>query len=288
MRGTLVKVVLLLLLILCGSTIVYVSNVLRGDGGKPGELVVEESELSWPPEDDRLKATPLQYRLKNSGSTDVRIKRIVSGCGCTVPSLTKTLVRPGEMCEVLVPPLRTEIVSAERVVPITLFTDSPLTPQVALSLRLVDRRPPPFLVTAGGTVTFHDPSPGKTTQFAVKTVEEFHSEPSAPDVTSPDPYIQLKYLDIEQQQTERDARVVYRTYKYAAELIDPLPSDNFHSAIRVRDPFAPGHEISVLVKGTAIPPVRIQPAKLVLDASGERSRPTPTRMMVVTNFTVSG
>ena len=60
----------------------------------------------------------------------------------------------------------------ERILPITLNTDSPATPRITLNFRMLGSRKPPFLLDIEGDLAcVADPPEAETRQIVVTTVE---------------------------------------------------------------------------------------------------------------------
>ena len=114
------------------------------NASRPGKILVKETSITVrsSPEGDIRDKSDLnaKFQLFNSGGEPVNVLAVESGCGCARPTVHPEKILPGEVATVDVQV--DEIPIGERVVPISLTTDSSATPQVVLSVKVIGRRPP--------------------------------------------------------------------------------------------------------------------------------------------------
>lgn len=135
--------------------IILMTILLAGIWGS----VAGASVLEFEEKDVQLEASLLDegveavFRFVNSGEAPVRIERIRSSCGCTVPKLEKRLYQPGEAGEI-----RARFTfggrSGEQRKVVRVYTDEKGVPPIRLSLgthipKWAEREPPLLLWRAG-------------------------------------------------------------------------------------------------------------------------------------------
>ena len=117
------------------------------------------------------KVAKVRFPIKNVGGKQVRIVSMSSGCGCAVPKIEPKVIEPGKTGYVEVEAASPLI--GEKLVTITLETDSAKTPILPLQLRLVGGGSPPFLLSAEGDLSYHeDIARSKPRQIEVLTIEK--------------------------------------------------------------------------------------------------------------------
>lgn len=239
-----------------------------------GELVPREKFLIWENEADPMAAGSLpasvQFVLTNVGKVPVTITGVESSCGCAKPVVTPNLVEPGRTATVDV--VATAIPVGEKNVPITIQTDSSVTPHVELVLRLIGNRKPPFLFKTMGDLTFRGKYPIKDTRtFTVITIENVNEK------TEPEIQCDLPFLKITQaSRTDKPYRVedvVMRYRTYTVSFMEKPDADSFFGRVAVSDPWDKRTHIDVNIIGQ-LQSSRIKsvPATIQLDKSLSTSR----------------
>lgn len=192
---------------------------------EPGLLIATEPTVTWhgaaEPGDPLEGSGFATFRLKNTGGTSVHVVSVQSGCGCAKPTVEPDLVKPGRTAEVRVKATAPPV--GERSVEIVLHTDSPLTPEIPLKLVLVSRRPPPFLVNAGGDLTFlTKPDDDQPQEVWVAAAEQNGYEGPHPRVESSLPYLSFQLISrAEKPYPGRDA--VQVMYSFACRFSEEPP-----------------------------------------------------------------
>ena len=237
----------------------------------PGNLVAREDVVLWksPRDQEGRSASQVEARfeLENHGSTPVRILTIKAGCGCTSPRVEPSLVPPGGTALVSVSAL---LPIGDKTVPITLTTDSPLTPSVVLALRMIGNRPPPFLLQVVGDLSYlGDKSTAESREIVAVTIE------GARPTKRPELMTDLAGLKFEEVGIEEApytvSKAVQRKYRYRAYFEEPTPGSAFRGVVRVSDPWNPGQFELIQVEAKSEPEYRVVPATLDLKVGNEKS-----------------
>ncbi len=113
--------------------------------GAAGMLKFDEDSFSFGDIWDHKKVTH-EFTFTNTGTEPLTITDVKSSCGCTVPSLTKTVYAPGESGKITVI-FNPENRSGPQHKVITVTTDSKLTPTVKVAFtakvsKVLDIKPP--------------------------------------------------------------------------------------------------------------------------------------------------
>ena len=160
----------LLLAVVCTAGILAASIKMASKSS--GRLVATEPDLIWkgPVTGGGGAAAKLRFELKNVGGRPVRIISVKSGCGCAKPEVSSRLVAPGRVS--LIDVVAMTVPLGEKLVRIDVHTDSPLEPDVPLTVKLVGTRTPPFLYLLEGEAVFlGEYSQGMHRDVGVLTVE---------------------------------------------------------------------------------------------------------------------
>ena len=173
-----------------GLLIVGGSRLTAGYFGRhaaPGKLVPRQEVMIWrsPVEKEFRLLKPDEadatFVVENVGDTSVRILEVETSCGCAKPKIEPTTIAPGKSGTVEVQATPLQI--GEKMVSITLHTDSTLSPTIILSLRIIGSRLPPFMGQAKGELSFFGDDPATDLrEVFVDTVELKGSSPTAPIV----------------------------------------------------------------------------------------------------------
>jgi hypothetical protein len=268
--------------VLTGAGVIILASSLMMLAGErkshqPGSLVSLEAVQVWrspnPDSPATSKSRKATFRLTNPGNEVVRVLSTRSGCGCAKPEVRFDHLGPGEVGEVDVIPNLVDI--GIKSVPITLTTDSPSTPEVTLTLRLVGSRRPPYLQDARGDLTLRDSIIGTEASFDATTVIPVGMKESLqPIVRSSLSFLKVKLIEIRElpNTNNPDARFIYHTYRV---IIDSQPPDlDFGGEIVVTDPWNSDRFFALHLTGSVEPPLRAIPAILRLGAEGDTVRLT--------------
>lgn len=232
----------------------------------PGELVAREPTLVYQSPAPVAGKTPVgslnRFVLENRGGQPVRVLSVRSGCGCTTPRVEPTLIRPGETCRVEVEAKVPHL--GEKIVPITLVTDSPKAQYVDLQLRLLGSHQPPFLLTVEGDLHFLDKLDRTSTrEITVRTVEK---EPSA---RAPRVFSDLSFLKIDLVSVDDEPYVVpgttLRTHIYRVSITHEPPPGTVNGSVTAVSPWEPSHILSVPVFARNSRQLRVTPAHIVIE-----------------------
>ena len=162
----------------------FVALVLAACATANAQLVFEKTQIDLHPKAGDQEAVA-NFKYENKGKTVVNIKNVRSSCGCTVATLKKNDVEPGEKGEVTATFKiggRTGVQSKT----VTVETDDPNNPVVNLVLQATIAQAldvqPSFVFWEQGEA----PKPKKITVKAAKdfTVNKLDVTSSAPDFTA--------------------------------------------------------------------------------------------------------
>ncbi|MGE3819632.1 MAG: DUF1573 domain-containing protein [Isosphaeraceae bacterium] len=243
-KGPLLNAVLAIPILMgvAGST----ALILRASE-RAGRLVAEADRLRWesPPVEGPttgLKAK-VRFLLRNKGDRSVTISKVESGCGCTVVDTRQRSVGRGQT--VAIQATGTPLASGERTVPITVYTDSPVTPVVALFLTMKTSRTPPFLLSVDGNLDLDDAEPERgTSTLTVLTIEK--PGDSRPPLVSPS----LDGLDVEFEGSTStpfdESGTLQARYTYKVSFRES-PCGTVSGSIVVTDPWTRNETRNVLV-----------------------------------------
>ncbi len=270
---------------IAGVSIIAASMTLRAPQswrGRPGRLVATNPEIIRQAPAVGVggaEGAPATFEVTNLGGRPVRILGIESGCGCTTPTVTASLVAPGKKSEIKVEALPFPI--GERRVHLVLHTDSPITPRVPLHLRMIGNRRPPFLLGIEGDLTFiGDQELDTGRELLVLTVEsQGHEDGKRPILKSDLP------LRFEPRGTEAKPYVapgtVLVTSKYEVFLNSQV-NGTISGEIRAIDPWLEDHVETIRVLASATPGLRAIPTSLVLNYGEDDRGIEPARLVVMT------
>jgi hypothetical protein len=164
---------------------------------------------------------------------------------------------------------------------ITLVTDSPTTPEVDLRLTLSGDRKPPFLAGVGADLTFGGSlSPGEERPVTVTVVTPRERE-ERPQVRVDLPFFAVGQLRF--QETALDGpSIVKRVYTFPLRLCDLPPPGRHRGELVVADPWAPHRAERQPIFVEVAGPLRVVPARLVLERHEDARRNRPYRFLVLT------
>lgn len=251
---------------------------------QPGAIVVERPSITvrCSPEGAVRDASDLnaKFRLLNSGGGPVQVLSVESGCGCARPTIRPDTIAPGEVATVDV--RVDEIPIGEKLVPISLTTDSPATPRIDLNLKVIGRRPPPYLLKATGDLIWRDFATAEPRELVVESLER-KGDDRAPILKSDLPFLKITPRGGETHSKGSDeSDIVARTYRYEITLEGRPPEDHFEGEVSVVDPWGPDRVLSVHAYGQLPPPIRVFPQRLILKRDQPDDAPPLARFSVLT------
>ena len=261
-----------------------------GRPASPGKLVPQQELMIWRSPVEKafrlLKSDEAQAKfvLGNVGGTSVRILKVETSCGCATPKIEPTTIAPGKngTVEIQAAPLQI----GEKMVSITLHTDSLLSPTVVLSLRIIGSRLPPFMGQANGELSFlGDDSAQDVRTISVDTVELAGSKPTPPIVKNTLPFLKISdpVVKVDEPYTTPDS--VHRKYLYEATLNSEVPSGVFSGEFFVVDPWDSNHMERVVLHGETLPPLRIVPSRAILQVEKAREGKKPFAKFMILSKT---
>ena len=256
-----------------GLVVALIGWVARGTRS-PGRLVAEEREILWRSPDSELgqPLTPAKarYRLTNQGGSPVHIVAVESGCGCTKPVPSATAIPPGQAITLDVEARPFPI--GDRTVPITVRTDSPVTPTIDLRPRMIGSRRPPFPLDAVGELAFLNVERGKLIpmgerrQFKVRMVETANDS-REPSFRVDPPAIMVTLASKKTEPHIGDGNVV-RTCTYDVAFAEPPIEGRLAGTVVVVDPWFLEHQNELRVMAEVRSRLRAVPARIDLPADG--------------------
>ncbi len=254
---------------------------------QPGSIVVEQASIvvRCSPEGAVRDTSDLnaKFRLFNPGDGPVHVSSVESGCGCARPTVRPDTIAPGEAATVDVQV--DEIPIGEKIVPISLTTDSPATPRIDLSLKVIGRRAPPYLLKATGDLVWRDFSTPGPKEVAVEALER-KGDDRPPILKSNLPFLKITPKGVQSHPRGPDEPdIVDRTYLYEITLEGRPPEAQFAGEVSVVDPWDLGRVLSVHAYGQLPPPIRVFPQRLILKRDRPGAAPPPARFSVLTTAT---
>ncbi len=168
-----------------------------------------------------------------------------------------------------------------------LHTDSPVTPQVPLQLRMIGADRPPFLVAARGNLNYPPGfSPDEARNIQVTTVER--QEASArPRLECDLPFLQFEF-DSVTEEPYPDPGAVERTYLFRVTFRSPPPAGTFAGEVEAIDPWDGRLTKRIPVHGRVSTPIRDIPPSLTLHVADPPARAVLARFSVIASEPISG
>lgn len=200
------------------------------------------------------------FRLENRGGRDLVVLDTRTTCGCSSVTIEPTTIAPGGSSSVRVeaePPA-----SGERLVRVTIVTNSEPEAEVVLSLNLIGRREPPFVVASSGPVRFGEMAtvPGPEAAW-VETRELAGSHPWVQRLTCSVPGVSAERTNL--AEVLIPGGVVARRYSIEVRLAELPGRGAFREVVTFHEGSQPGPPIFELpVLGQALPPVYASPKLL--------------------------
>ena len=154
----------------------------------------------------------------------------------------------------------------EKVVQIALRTDSPIKPEVTLTLKLVGGRKPPFLFMLEGEPVFRgDYSSGMSREIAVLTIENGQQSES-PVIGTDLSFLKLTPNGVDVKPYIKPGTFI-RKWKYLVEIKERPPSGAFSGSVTVKSPWDLDETLSFHVVGQLQSGLRAFPPAITLDES---------------------
>jgi hypothetical protein len=221
-----------------GCGLLLIGGAFAGaHANRPGMLRVESDDPP-PPADPLSGPRVVRSVLRNVGGRPVRIRAVEASCGCAKPTVTPTTVPPGGQAVVeaeIVRPAGSGAVD----VTIMLHTDSPSSPVMTLTHRVVETRKVPYLSLVSGELTFRGAvGRGMTRDLYVSTVEPPGLK-IVPEPRSDLPFLEMVYVSATNSDPTEDGSIV-RSYRYLLRVADDPPAGTTVGEVTVEDPWNPG------------------------------------------------
>jgi len=154
----------------------------------------------------------------------------------------------------------------EKVAVIVLRTDSPTKPEVALTLKLVGTRKPPFLFRIEGEAVFRgNYSHGMNREITVLTVEN-RDGGASPLVSANPAFLKVTPKGVEVKPYIMPGTFL-RRWKYLVEISERPPSGSFNGAVTVKSPWDPADALSLNVLGQLHSGLKAFPSLVTVDGS---------------------
>jgi len=243
----------------------------RRAAATPGKIVPRQSALTWQgPEEPKSTQTgalsideaSAKFEIENVGGRPVRIIAVQSSCGCAEPKVQPMTIEPGMIGIVEVRALPLQV--GEKLAIVTLQTDSPSTPEVVLQLRVIGGRRPPFLLQAGGELTWTGGfSKTDTRIISATTVDLQVSKRQPPIVKSLSSFLTVGPPTFDEAPYTKPG-IVQRRYVYEVKFNSDPPAGFFSDGVLVIDPWDPQHVERIVVHAESLPPLRVIPSRTVL------------------------
>jgi hypothetical protein len=232
---------------------------------RAGRLVPIDPLITWRGAPDQVGSAgsaEAEFVLRNAGEAPIEILSVASGCGCAVPKVEPTHLEPGASTTVKVaanpPPV------GERIVAITVHTNSPLTPDVPLHLRMVGSRRPPFLLSVLGDLAYREADiSGTPREVVARTIETGPCE-ATPHLDSDLDFLSFRLIEVKEE-PYLDPGTTLRTYRFEVSLTGPPPARTFSGTVRVHDPWDQSLIKTIPAYRQEAPPVRVIPTHLSIE-----------------------
>ena len=249
-----------------------------------GQLVASKFEAVWKSPPHREAITGLKAKIEvplwNRGGATVEITAVESGCGCTTPTVQPASIPPGGRA--VLTAIGTPLSSGERSVAITVRTDSPPTPELRFSLKMISDRLPPFLLgVAGDFADIDGSSPHDSREFLVQTVEA-GAAGKIPLIQTDLPFLQIMPLVITATPYD-EAGLIQRSYRHQVDFRKRPPSGSFTGRIWAIDPWTLVPGGGVLVSHRANDSITVVPPTLTIAPSS--TDPVTRRFLAVMTAT---
>lgn len=258
----------------------------------PGRLVPKQELLSWqsPGEKpfrtlsvDEAQAT---FEVENVGGLPVRILEAQSSCGCASPVIQPTPIAPGEIRRIEIQAVPLQI--GERMAGITLKTDSPISPEIVLKLRIIGNRRPPFMAQAAGDLAFNgDSSLDETREIIAYHVELAGSAPHPPIAKSSLSILKIAVPVVVEEQPHLTPEVVSRKYRFEVSLSSELPKGILTGDVMIVDPWDSDHVQPIRVHGEKSPPIRAVPSRVLIKSHRSDGEKSIANVLIFVNPPVS-
>lgn len=253
---------------------------------EPGRLVCHEPALEWHcpdpsiPYDPTSEAPEVTYHLRNDGDHPVRILKVESSCGCSVPRVEPATIPPGGRARVDVDAKAIQIGYQDAT--IALLTDSSESPRVDLRLRIIGARRPPYLVHSFGELEFRPDVPdGRTRRVYASTFQATDEPVVHPRLSCDLPFVKIGVPAIVDEHPSLFPGAVERRFAYEIRLDDPPSSSRFSGTLLVQDPWDKKVSHSLRVHGSSVPALRASPSRLLVPIKDEnRVQPTTATILV--------
>lgn len=269
----------LALSVLIGGALAVIGWIYK-PASSPGRLVADEQEIFWQSPAAEIGHAPVQvkarFRLVNMSGRVVNIISVESGCGCARAIPSETSIGPRRVAWLDVE--GTPFPIGDRTVPISVLTDSPLTPKIDLRLRMVGSRTPPFLLNAEGDLSFINversrlKEGGESRKFVVRLVES--------DSAGRDPSFRFRppSLRIEKISSTTEPYLspgsVLRTQIYSASFVEFPVDSRIAGVVSVVDPWFQDHVIDLNLYAEIRSRIRIAPSRGHIDITGDTESST--------------
>ena len=261
------KLLFLSLLVGVTSLLTCAALVARSIQVRPklGKLVAVRSMITWNSPSVREGIHSMRARvnfpLLNEGRSAVHIISVESACGCTTPTVRPTEIGPGGAG---LSAVGTPLTSGERTVVMTIHTDSPLTPEVIVRLKMVSNRLPPFIVGVAGDFAYTDGYGSDVSRDLVVTAIERGPPGKAPRVLSDLPFLSFSGPTVQECPYD-ESTLLLRTYTFRVAFHNGIPTDSFAGRIWAVDPWTGANAEGVLAFHRATPAIVIAPKSVSLN-----------------------
>jgi hypothetical protein len=239
-------------------------------GSVPGKIIPKEDLLTWrSPSGEKgaslsMEDTKTIFEIRNDGGRPVRILEWSTSCGCATPRIEPTTILPQGVgiVEVQTVPFPT----GEKTATITLRTDSPITPEVKLQLRVIGTRRPPYLLKALGDMSFQlDSASGVTREILAYSIEVSGSKPNPPIVTTDISFVHVGKSTLVDDKPYVEQGTVARIYRFEVSCSRGMEGA-FAGDIVVTDPWDKQHVERLRAHGEIPPMMNAVPSRVILKA----------------------
>jgi hypothetical protein len=196
----------------------------------------------------------------------VTIRQVGSGCGCAKPRLDRSILPARASTSLWVDV--TPIEHGGRTIAIEVESDSPITPLLALELKVQGWRKPPYVQSILGDLTFRDDRPGTALAFEVSSLC-ISGDDKPLQLSCSLPCIELARVAVTRKEGPDGSHQVLRIERFEAKLASPPPDESLIGEVFVDDPWNHGRRLTLPVRFDVPPPVRVLPSRIVLNTRND-------------------
>ncbi len=247
-----------------------------------GSLQAKQTTLHWQSPDPAdippsSSSTPT-FELVNIGGLPVQIQSIRTSCGCATARAEPELVPPGGRSLIRVSMESLEV--GARAATITLGTDSPVSPQINLTLVVEGYRRPPYLFQINADLYYQEGYSADETRKVVVDAITLKGVPPDPPVLSYDTAVlQVAPPTVAERPYIANPEMLVQSYTFPVRFAKPPPQGGLSGEVSVADPWVAGRALRTKLFVEQNRPIRVVPSVLTLYVTEGATIATPVRFL---------